>query len=418
MEATNQKGKQLENFVEADAVEDYSDGKLLVAFVNNSKMSPNRDWFTTYKTVSEGVVLMGNNASCKIAGVGTIKVKMFDGVVRTLSDISKGSLVVMKGQEKTAKLYVLQGSTITGHMSENGMTELSKRGLLDGKEFANWSFAEATSTACFLINRSPSVTIEKKTPQEVWSSNLANYSDLKISGCPTYAHVGNGKLEPRFIKCVFLGYKSGVKGTKREIKPSKKYAEANLVAFALNVAEDIDANQEPSNYSKAGYSQIPGVDFTDVFSPVVKHCSIQVLLGIVAIHDLELEQLDVKIAFLYGEFEEDIYMQQPEGFTISEKEDYVCLLKKSLYDDEIEYMSHVSYSSEMGSLMYAMVCSRLDLSYAFNAFSRYMANPSKEHWKVVKWILRYLQETTDVCLQFGRTRDGIVGYVDADFAGP
>ena len=50
-------------------------------------MSPNRDWFTTYKTVFKGVVLMGNNASCKIAGVGTIKVKMFDGVVRTLSDI-------------------------------------------------------------------------------------------------------------------------------------------------------------------------------------------------------------------------------------------------------------------------------------------------------------------------------------------
>ena len=102
-------------------------------------MSPNQDWFTTYETVSEGVVLMGNNASCKIASVGTIKVKMFDGVVRTLSDvrhipklkrnlislstldskgykytaesrvlnISKSSFVVMKGQRKSAKLYVL-----------------------------------------------------------------------------------------------------------------------------------------------------------------------------------------------------------------------------------------------------------------------------------------------------------------------
>ena len=46
-----------------------------------------------------------------------------------------------------------------------------------------------------------------------------------------------------------------------------------------------------------GYSQIPGVDFTDVFSPVVKHSSIRALLGIVAMHDLELEQLDVKAAF-------------------------------------------------------------------------------------------------------------------------
>ncbi|KAG8493847.1 hypothetical protein CXB51_011132 [Gossypium anomalum] len=844
-EAANQKGKQPENSGEADVVEDYSDGELLVASVNDFKvseewildsgctfhMSPNRDWFTTYETVSEGVVLMGNNASCKIAGVGTIKVKMFDGVVRTLSDIryvpelkrnlislstldskgyrytaesgvlkiSKGSLVVMKGQRKTAKLYVLQGSTVTGdatvassslsddditklwhmrlgHMSENGMVELSKRGLLDGQgicklnfcehcvfgkqkrvrftrgihntketleyihsdlwgpskvpsrgganymltfidDFSRkvWAFFLKQKSDVFSAFKSWKIMIEKqtgkqikylrtdnglefcsdefnrlkKTPQEVWSGNPANYSDLKIFGCPAYAHVNSGKLEPRSIKCVFLGYKAGVKGyklwcpenrkvvisrdvvfdetamlpnlslkdssnkenqkqvehqintestpqvstkienrvasspqysiaknrTKREIKPPKKYAEADLVAYALNVAEDIDANQEPSNYSEAiscedsekwmfamqeemeslhknktwdlvklpkgkkticckwvfkkkegtpgveepkykarlvakGYSQVPGVDFTDVFSPVVKHSSIRALLGIVAMHDLELEQLDVKTAFLHGELEEDIYMQQPEGFTVSEKEDYVCLLKKSLYglkqsprqwykrfdsfmtshdfkrssfdscvyfkknndgsfvylllyvddmliaakdkgeirkvkaqlseefemkdlgpakkilgmeilrdrktsklylsqkgyiekllcrfnmrsakpvstplaahfrlssalspqsDDEIEYMSHVPYSSAVGSLMYAIVCSRPDLSYAVSAVSRYMANPGKEHWKAVQWILRYLRD-----LDRRRTEDGVYSYVDADFVG-
>ncbi|KAG8474857.1 hypothetical protein CXB51_031589 [Gossypium anomalum] len=713
MEAANQKGKQPENSGEADVVEDYNDGELLVASVNDCKvseewildsgcifhMSPNRDWFTTYETVSESVVLMGNNASCKIAGVGTIKVKMFDRVYTAESGvlkISKGYLVVMKGQRKIAKLYVLQGSTVTGHMSENGMTELSKRGLLDGQGIYKLNFcehcvfgkqkrivqvrrdhetldsssysttkrrcrtnkhndhgegsmyvikcqltksfwAEAASTACFLINRSPSVAIEKKTPQEVWSGNPTNYSDLKIFGCPAYAHVDNGKLEPRSIKCIFLGYKAGVKGyklwcpenrkvvisrdvvfdetamipnlslkdssnkenqkqvehqinteTRREIKPPKKYAEADLVAYALNVAEDIDANQEPSNYSEAvscedsekwmfamqeemeslhknrtwdlvklpkgkktvhckwvfkkkeetpgveeprykarlvakGYSQIPGVDFTDVFSPVVKHSLIRALLGIVAMHDLELEQLDVKTAFLHGKLEEDIYMQQPEGFIVSKKENYVCLLRKSLYglkqsprqsykrfdsfmtshdfkrssldscvyfkknsdgsfvylllyvndmliaakdkgeirkvkaqlteefemkdlgpakkilgmeilrdrkaskfylsqkgyiekvlcrfnmqsakpvstplaahfrlssalspqsNDEIEYMSYVPYFSAVGSLMYAMVCSRPDLSYAVSAFER--------------------------------TKDGVIGYVDADFVG-
>ncbi|KAL3514410.1 hypothetical protein ACH5RR_027127 [Cinchona calisaya] len=48
-------------------------------------------------------------------------------------------------------------------------------------------------------------------------------------------------------------------------------------------------------------------------------------------YDLELEQLDVKTTFLHGELEEQIYMKQPEGFKIEEKEDHVCLLKKSLY---------------------------------------------------------------------------------------
>ncbi|KAG8490786.1 hypothetical protein CXB51_014006 [Gossypium anomalum] len=746
-------GKQPENSGEADVVEDYSDGELLVASVNDSKvseewildsgctfhMSPNRDWFTTYETVSEGVVLMGNNASCKIAGVGTIKVKMFDGVVRTLSDVRyvpelKRNLISLstldsKGYRYTAESGVLKiskGSTVTGdaavassslsddditklwhmrlgHMSENGMVELSKRGLLDGQgicklnfcehcvfgkqkrvrftrgihntketleyihsdlwgpsrvpsrgganymltfiddfsrkvwafflkqksdvfsAFKSWKimiekqtgkqikylrtdnglefcsdefnrlcksegivrhltvrhtpqqngvaermnrtimekvrcmlsnanlpksfWAEAASTACFLINRSPSVAIEKKTPQEVWSGNPANYSDLKIFGCPAYAHVNNGKLEPRSIKCVFLGYKAGVKGYKlwcpenrkvvisrdvvfdetamlpnlslkdcsnkenqkqvehqintestpqvstkieNRVASSPQYSIAkNKLKEKLNLQRNIDANQEPSNYSEAiscedsekwmfamqeemeslhknktwdlvklpkgkktvrckwvfkkkegtpgveepkykarlvakGYSQVPGVDFTDVFSPVVKHSSIRALLGIVAMHDLELEQLDVKTAFLHGELEEDIYMQQPEvQYMASAKPVSTPLaahfrLSSALSpqsDDEIEYMSHVPYSSAVGSLMYAMVCSRPDLSYAVSAVSRYMANPGKEHWKAVQWILRYLRGTTDVCLQFGRTEDRVIGYVDADFAG-
>ncbi|KAL1540760.1 Retrovirus-related Pol polyprotein from transposon TNT 1-94 [Salvia divinorum] len=80
-----------------------------------------------------------------------------------------------------------------------------------------------------------------------------------------------------------------------------------------------------------GFMQKEGVDYNEIFSPVVRHTSIRVLLAMVAHHDLELEQLDVKTAFLHGMLEEDIYMTQPEGFMVSGKEDYVCKLKKSLY---------------------------------------------------------------------------------------
>ena len=68
-----------------------------------------------------------------------------------------------------------------------------------------------------------------------------------------------------------------------------------------------------------------------MFSPVVKHSSIRTFFSIVASHDLELEQLDVKTAFLYGELEEEIYMDQPEGFMVPGMENYVCKLKRSLY---------------------------------------------------------------------------------------
>ena len=54
-------------------------------------------------------------------------------------------------------------------------------------------WAEIAFTTCFLVNRSPSSAIEKKTPKEVWFGISADYSNLKIFGCPAYAHVDNWK---------------------------------------------------------------------------------------------------------------------------------------------------------------------------------------------------------------------------------
>ena len=59
-----------------------------------------------------------------------------------------------------------------------------------------------------------------------------------------------------------------------------------------------------------GYSQIEGVDFHEVFSPVVKHSSIRALLALAAMEDMDLHQLDVKTAFLNSELEEEIFMKQ------------------------------------------------------------------------------------------------------------
>ena len=78
------------------------------------------------------------------------------------------------------------------------------------------------------------------------------------------------------------------------------------------------------------YSQ-RGVDFNELFSLVVKYTSIHVLLVMVVWFDLELKQLDVKITFLHAELEEQIYIHQPEGFSIEGKKYHVCKLKKSLY---------------------------------------------------------------------------------------
>ena len=65
-----------------------------------------------------------------------------------------------------------------------------------------------------------------------------------------------------------------------------------------------------------GFSQKKGVDFEEIFSPVVKISSIRVVLSIVARLNLEIEQMDVKTTFLHGDLEKEIYMEQPEGFKI------------------------------------------------------------------------------------------------------
>ena len=59
--------------------------------------------------------------------------------------------------------------------------------------------------------------------------------------------------------------------------------------------------------------------------------SIHVVLSLTVSLDLEIKQMDVKTAFPHGDLDKEIYMEQPEGFIIKGKEDYVCKLKKSLY---------------------------------------------------------------------------------------
>lgn len=78
-----------------------------------------------------------------------------------------------------------------------------------------------------------------------------------------------------------------------------------------------------------GYSQVKGIDSHEVFSLVVKHSSISALLALV-----EMEDIDVMITFLHGELDEEMYMNQPEGYEVIDKEDYVCRLERSLYSSK------------------------------------------------------------------------------------
>ena len=80
-----------------------------------------------------------------------------------------------------------------------------------------------------------------------------------------------------------------------------------------------------------GFSQVEGINYDDIFSPVVRYETVRLMLAVSALCKWHMRSVDVKTAFLYGELDEELYMEQPEGFALRGQEHKVFRLKKALY---------------------------------------------------------------------------------------
>ncbi|URE18214.1 Retrotransposon protein [Musa troglodytarum] len=130
----------------------------------------------------------------------------------------------------------------------------------------------------------------------------------------------------------------------------------NKWVFKLKTQEYCSQPKYKARLVMKGFGQKKGIDFEEIFSPVVKMSSIHVALSIAASQDLKVEQLDVKTAFLHGHFK-------------------LCSEQSPSSDEEKEKIQKVPYALAVGSLMYAMISCK-----------------SKQRASRVKWILRYLEE--------------------------
>eukprot|EP00171_Calliarthron_tuberculosum_P002751 IDg2751t1 len=97
-------------------------------------------------------------------------------------------------------------------------------------------------------------------------------------------------------------------------------------------------NEEGTPFSKykarivtRGFQQKEGIDYAETFAPVVRFTTIRIFLALVASLDLHCHQMDVKTAFLNGELDQDVYMEQPQGFHDPKYKDHVCKLQRALY---------------------------------------------------------------------------------------
>ncbi|KAL7284965.1 hypothetical protein ACG7TL_000054 [Trametes sanguinea] len=323
--------------------------------------------------------------------------------------------------------------------------------------------------------------------------------------------------------------------------------------FVFRIKRDSDGSikQYKARLVAQGFTQVPGLDYNETFAPVAKLSSIRMLLALAARYDWELEQMDVKSAYLNGKLDEEIFMRQPPGSAASGQEHLVCRLKKTLYglkqagrgwyktlsdamadmgllrcasdhavwykhaddatlivassvDDltitgttdlvyafkaniskrfemsdlgamrwilgievernrhertiaisqrayldtiiarfnlenanpvstplqpgsalgrhqspstprQFEDMRHVPYREAVGSLMYAAMGTRPDITFAVTTLSQFMQNPGRPHWEALKHVLRYLKGTRELRLVYGTTSDGLQGFSDSDW---
>ena len=99
--------------------------------------------------------------------------------------------------------------------------------------------------------------------------------------------------------------------------------------YSIEVNSDGSLDRYKARLVAQGYKQEYGIDYKETFAPIAKMTSVRALLGVAAIRDWPLWQMDVKNAFLHCDLQETVYMQPPPGYACHPK--HVCRLKKSFY---------------------------------------------------------------------------------------
>jgi hypothetical protein len=114
-------------------------------------------------------------------------------------------------------------------------------------------------------------------------------------------------------------------------RPKNKNVIDTKWVFRNKLNEDGQFTRNKATLVCKGYAQIEGIDFEETYAPVARMEAICLLLAYACSKNVKLYQMDVKSTFLNGELEEEVYIEQLEGFQLSENIDYVCKLKKALY---------------------------------------------------------------------------------------
>jgi hypothetical protein len=114
-------------------------------------------------------------------------------------------------------------------------------------------------------------------------------------------------------------------------RPKEKSVVTSKWVYKIKHAVDGSVDKYKARFMARGFSQKEGEDYDETFAPVARYTSIKAIISLVASMGWNLHQMDVKTAFLNGAIEEEVYIEQPQGFKVHSRDTHVCRLKKYLY---------------------------------------------------------------------------------------
>eukprot|EP00253_Pinus_taeda_P031252 PITA_31252 len=197
-------------------------------------------------------------------------------------------------------------------------------------------------------------------------------------------------------------------------RPKDKNVIGTKWVFKNKLNENGEVIRNTARLVCKGYAQQEGIDFEETFAPIARIQAIRMFLALSSFQKFKIFQMDVKSAFLNGDLEEEVYVEQPDGFILGNDPNLVCRLKKSL--DGLKqaprawYYHLDKYLHQQGT--------RPDIMHAVGIVGRFQANPKETHLQAVKRIFKYLQGTQNYGLWYPRDTDlTLHAYTDLDWAG-
>ena len=114
-------------------------------------------------------------------------------------------------------------------------------------------------------------------------------------------------------------------------RPEGKSVVTSKWSYKIKYVADGNIEKYKARFVARGFSQVEGVDYDETFAPIARYTSIGSIISIATEMGWQIHQMDVKTAFLNGIIQEEVYIEQPQGFEVHGKESYVWRLKKALY---------------------------------------------------------------------------------------